>query len=147
MRTIEVRAHVRGRSAAEVYDALSDLERYAECATAVRALTVVERAERRLVSSWDVDFHGGVLRWTEEDFLDPDSHTIRFRQIEGDAEFYAGEWGARDEEGGAVVWFSAQFDLGIPSLDLMLGPIGEAALRENVRSIVVGMLGGCIEFE
>ena len=147
MRRIEVRAHVRGRSASDVYHVLSDLERHAECAEAVRALSVIERTEVRLVSSWDVDFHGGVLRWTEEDLLDPASHVMRFRQIEGDAEHYAGEWGARDEDGGCVLWFSAEFDLGIPSLDMTLGPIGEAALRQNVRSIVTGRLGGCVEFD
>jgi ribosome-associated toxin RatA of RatAB toxin-antitoxin module len=147
MRSIEVRAHVRGRSAAEVYQALSELERYAECAEAVRALSVIERTDQRVVSSWDVDFHGGVLRWTEEAFLDPARHVIRFRQIEGDAEHYAGEWGARDEDGGCRLWFSAEFDLGIPSLDMTLGPIGEAALRQNVQSIVTGLLGGCVEFE
>jgi hypothetical protein len=107
----------------------------------------VERTETRLVSAWDVDFHGGVLRWTEEDFLDPVNHVIRFRQIEGDAEHYAGEWGARDQDGGCAVWFSAEFDLGIPSLEMTLGPIGESVLRDNVRSIVTGLLGDCVEFE
>jgi ribosome-associated toxin RatA of RatAB toxin-antitoxin module len=147
MRRIDVRAHARGRSAEQVYTALSGLEHYPKCAEAVRALSVVERTDERLVSSWDVDFHGGVLRWTEEDLLDPVGHTIRFRQIEGDAEYYAGEWGTCDEDGGALVWFSAEFDLGIPSLDMTLGPIGEAALRRNVQSIVTGLLGSCVEFE
>jgi ribosome-associated toxin RatA of RatAB toxin-antitoxin module len=131
MRRVEVRAHARGQSAADVYRMLSELERYPECSAAVRALTVVERTETRLVSAWDVDFHGGVLRWTEEDFLDPVNHVIRFRQIEGDAEHYAGEWGARDQDGGCAVWFSAEFDLGIPSLEMTLGPIGESVLRET----------------
>jgi len=142
-----VRARVHGRSAADVYEALSDLERYAGCAKAVRALRIVERSADRMVSSWDVDFHGGVLRWTEEDFLDPVNHIMRFRQIEGDAEHYEGEWGARNEDGGAVVWFAAEFDLGIPSLEMTLGPIGEVALRENVKSIVTGLLGSDVEFE
>lgn len=147
MRSIELRAHVRGQSAADVYQVLRRLERYAEYAAAVRALTVVEATSERLVSAWDVNFHGGVLRWTEEDLLDPVNNVIRFRQLEGDAEHYAGEWGVRDEDGGCVVSFSAQFDLGLPSLDLTLGPIGEAALRDNARSIVTGLLGHGVEFE
>jgi len=93
-----------------------------------------------MVSRWEVDFHGGVLRWTEEDLLFPEKCVIRFRQIEGDADHYEGEWGVRDEDDGCSLWFSAEFDLGIPSLDQTLGPIGERALRENARSIIFGLL-------
>jgi ribosome-associated toxin RatA of RatAB toxin-antitoxin module len=147
MRRIEVRAHARGQTAGDVYQRLVDFERYPEFATAVRSLSIVERSNGRLLSAWDVDFHGGLLRWTEEDLLDPVNHLIRFRLIEGDAEHYVGEWGALDEDGGCAVRFSAEFDLGIPSLDMILGPIGESALRDTVRSIIIGLLGDGVEFD
>ena len=145
MRRIELRARVRGRPAAEVYEILCAMERYPSCASAVRSLSILESSSDRIVSRWDVDLHGGVLRWTEEDRLLPEKFVIQFRQIDGDADHYAGEWGVRDEDDGCSLWFSAEFDLGMPSLDLTLGPIVEMALRENVRSIVAGLLGDSTE--
>ena len=145
MRRIELHARARGRPAAEVYEILCALERYPSCSTAVRSLTILERSSDRIVSRWEVDFHGGVLRWTEEDRLLPEKFVIQFRQIEGDADYYAGEWGVRDEDDGCSLWFSAEFDLGMPSLDLTLGPIAEMAFRENARLIVVGLLGDSTE--
>jgi ribosome-associated toxin RatA of RatAB toxin-antitoxin module len=145
MRRIVLNARAQGRSAAEVYQILCAMERYPECASAVRSLTIIESSSHRIVSKWEVDFHGGVLRWTEEDRLVPETFGIHFRQIEGDADYYAGEWGVRDEEGGCSLQFSAEFDLGMPSLDLTLGPIAEMVLRDNARSIVVGLLGDSTE--
>ena len=145
MRRIELHARVRGRPAAEVYEILCALEHYQSCTSAVRSLTILESSSDRIVSKWEVNFHGGVLRWTEEDRLFPDKFVIQVRQIEGDADYYAGEWGVRDEDDGCSLWFSAEFDLGMPGFDLTIGPIAEMALRENARSIAVGLLGDSTE--
>ena len=145
MRRIELRARVRGRSAAEVYEILCALERYPSCARSVRSLTILERDGDRIVSKWEVDFHAGALRWTQEDRLFRDTFVMQFRQIEGDADYFAGEWGVHNEDDGCSLSFSAEFDLGMPSLDLTLGPIGEMALRDNARSIIVGLLGDSTE--
>jgi hypothetical protein len=58
----------------------------------------------------------------------------RFRQLEGDAAHFAGEWGVRDEDYGCALWFSAEFKIGIPGLEAMFGPIAEKALRDSMRS-------------
>jgi ribosome-associated toxin RatA of RatAB toxin-antitoxin module len=141
MRRIELHARVHGRSAVDVYNILSDLEGYPSCASSVRSLAILERGENRIVSSWEVAFHNGVLQWTEEDRLFPDQLLFQFRQIEGDADYFAGEWKAVDDGDGCSLRFSAEFDLGLPTLDATLGPIAEAALRDNIRSIVFGLLG------
>jgi ribosome-associated toxin RatA of RatAB toxin-antitoxin module len=145
MRRIEVHARARGRPAAEVYEILCALERYPECASAVRSLTILESGGDRIVSRWEVEFHGGVLQWTEEARLLREKFVIQFRQLEGDADYYAGEWGVRDEDEGCSLWFSAEFDFGLPSLDETIGPIAEMELRKSVRSILIGLLGDSTE--
>jgi ribosome-associated toxin RatA of RatAB toxin-antitoxin module len=145
MYRIELHARVGGRPAAEVYEILHALERYPSCVSAVRSITILESHDDRIISKWEVDFNGGVLRWIQENRLLPEKFVIQFRQLEGDAEHFAGEWGVRDEDDGCLLWFSAEFDSGMPSLDETIGPIAMMAIRENARLIVVGLLGDPIE--
>ena len=147
MRNIALHARISGRTAADTFASLCNFEKYPVCADAVRSLTILEREGDRMVTRWEVVFHTGTLRWTEEDHIRvlADRSVIQFRQLEGDVEYFAGEWGVRDEDYGCALWFTAEFDIGIPSLDRTLGPIAEQALRQNIRSIVEGLLGESVE--
>ena len=98
------------------------------------------------MSQWEVNFRQGILRWTEEDFFDPLTYSIQFRQIEGDAEHFSGSWLLSDTDEGCLICFAADFDMGIPSLSDIIEPIAEQALQENIRSILQGLLGDQIEF-
>ena len=145
MRQVKLKAKLKGRKAAEVFSILCDFERYPSLTEVVRSLTVLERNGDRMVSKWEVAFQDGLLRWTEEDDIDREKCVWRFRQIEGDVDHFAGEWGVRDEERGCSLWFSAEFEIGIPALDATLGPIAERGLRENMRMMVYGLLGESVE--
>jgi ribosome-associated toxin RatA of RatAB toxin-antitoxin module len=137
---LEMRARVPDRSAAEVFALLSDLARYPDVVEAVRSITVGQE-DGRMVSTWEVDFHGGIMRWKEEDVFLPQETTMRFRQLEGDVDHFAGEWKLTDSEGGCVAEFEADFDLGVEGLSDVLNPIADSALRENVRGILTGLVG------
>jgi coenzyme Q-binding protein COQ10 len=147
MRHMDIVAIVPGKTPDEVYPILCDFERYPELSDAVRSVEVIEKSDERTVSRWEVNFNRGILRWTEEDTLDPVAHTIYFRQIEGDSDHFEGRWVVRGEDGGSEVEFTADLDLGIPGLSEMLEPIAEQALRANVRSILTGLLGVPIELK
>lgn len=140
MRSVEVRARVTGRSAAEIYPILCDFERYPEHCDAVRSVTTDRREANRVISSWEVNFQRGILRWTEEDRFDPSALTIQFHQVEGDVDHFAGQWVLSDTDTGCAIYFQAGLDLGIPTLSDLLEPIAERALKENVCSILTGLL-------
>jgi Polyketide cyclase / dehydrase and lipid transport len=97
------------------------------------------------VSAWEVNFREGVLRWTEVDVFNVEERTIRFRQIEGDVDYFAGVWSVRQASRGRLVCVECDFDMGIPGLNDILEPIAEQALRENARSILGGLIPS-IEF-
>lgn len=145
MRRVQLTVRVRGRSAADVYPILCDFAKYEEHSDAVRSVRILAGDDGRTVSSWEVNFHQGILRWTEEDVFDPLGYTIRFSQLEGDVDSLSGQWAVRDVDDGCVVRFTADFDLGIPSLSDILEPIAERALRDNVRSILSGLLGDSVQ--
>ena len=141
MRTIRLRLHVPDKPAGDVYATLADFERYPTLCDAVQNVTVTTVSEHRIVSQWDVTFRAGLLRWTEEDTFDPGALTITFHQLEGDIAVFDGSWQCVDAAPGSEVLFSADLDLGIPSLADALEPIAVRTLIANIISIVRGLVG------
>ena len=145
MRTVEMHARVHGTPADEVFDRISDFERYPELTDAVRQVKVTANVGHALMSEWEVTFRDGILRWSEEDDIDRASRTIRFRQLDGDFDQFTGEWSVEADGTATVVHFRGRFDLGMPTLAFMLDPIAENALRENIARILTGLLGDAAE--
>jgi ribosome-associated toxin RatA of RatAB toxin-antitoxin module len=141
MRTVRLRLHVPDQSAGDVYATLADFERYPELSDAVRSVAVTEVSENLTVSSWEVTFRAGLLRWTEEDTFDPGALRITFRQLEGDIALFDGSWTCLAAAQGSEIVFSARLDMGIPSLADALEPIAARTLIDNIVSIVRGLTG------
>ena len=141
MRTIRLRLHVPHKSASDVYATLADFERYPKLSDAVQSVAVTEVSENRTVSTWEVTFRAGLLRWTEEDTFDPAVLSITFRQLDGDVALFDGSWECADAEQGSEIVFSARLDMGIPSLADALEPIAVRTLIDNIVSIVRGLVG------
>src|SRR3712207_2596853 len=99
MREMEVRACVRGRSAAEVYAVLSDFEHYPEHCPSVRSVEVEAVGDDEVLSTWVTTFRGGVLRWVERDVFNPAEGTIYFEQTQGDIKSFNGWWKVEALEG------------------------------------------------
>jgi ribosome-associated toxin RatA of RatAB toxin-antitoxin module len=144
MRTVRLRLLVPGMSAHDVYATLSDFDRYPVLSEAVQNVTVTEVAANVTVSTWEVTFRAGLLRWTEEDTFDPEALTITFRQLEGDIAVFDGSWACADATApgqGCEIVFAVRLDMGIPSLADALEPIAVRTLIENTVSIVRGLVG------
>jgi ribosome-associated toxin RatA of RatAB toxin-antitoxin module len=141
MRTVRLRLHVPQKSASDAYATLADFERYPLLCEAVQNVTITDVSEHRIVSHWEVTFRAGLLRWTEEDTLDPSALTITFHQLEGDIAVFDGSWQCIDTAQGSEVLFCATLDMGIPSLADALEPIAARTLTGNIVSIVRGLFG------
>jgi ribosome-associated toxin RatA of RatAB toxin-antitoxin module len=141
MRTVCLRLHVPHKPASEVYATLAEFERYPDLCDAVQNVAVTEVSEDLTVSSWEVTFRAGLLRWTEEDTFDPGALSITFRQLEGDIAIFDGSWQCVDAAPGSEIVFSARLDMGIPSLADALEPIAVRTLIDNIASIVRGLVG------
>jgi ribosome-associated toxin RatA of RatAB toxin-antitoxin module len=141
MRTVRLRLHVPHKSASDVYATLADFERYPALCPAVQNVAIAEVSENRTVSRWEVTFRAGLLRWTEEDTFDPGVLRITFRQLEGDIAVFDGSWQCAEAAQGSEVLFSANLDMGIPSLADALEPIAVRTLIDNIVSIVRGLTG------
>jgi ribosome-associated toxin RatA of RatAB toxin-antitoxin module len=148
MRTVTIHLYARGLDPAAAFDLISDFARYPSMVDTVREVVVADPdSDGSIRSRWTVRFRSGLLQWTERDVLDPAERTISFTQLEGDFHAFSGQWRIDPSDGGTVVVFDATFDLGMASLEAILDPVADSALRSNIRLIVEGLLGDVTELE
>ncbi|MEU4657097.1 aromatase/cyclase [Streptomyces sp. NPDC023723] len=142
MPQVQLHALTDAVAPAEAYRRISDFRRYPEFTDTVREVRVEEpMPDGSTVSDWAVVFRGGLMRWRERDTYHPDTHSIVFEQTSGDFQSFSGSWRCEPHGPGTRVVFTAEFDLGIPSLAEMLDPVAEATLRQLIGEIVKGLLG------
>jgi ribosome-associated toxin RatA of RatAB toxin-antitoxin module len=147
VRFVTIDACVPTTAAAEVFRTLVDYARYPELTPVVRDVQVWTDESGDLISSWEVSFRNGILRWTERDVVDEESMRIDFTQIEGDVAEFAGSWLCRTDGADTAVRFQALVDLGIASLADVLDPIAARTLAETITAILVGLFGQDVRFD
>lgn len=137
--SVEVTAAV---DADEAYRRLINFEQYPQMTSSVRSVDVEPSGDSNvLISTWAVDFRGGILRWTERDSIDLVDRVLTFEQVVGDLETFAGRWQVSHAGDRCRIRFDADLDMGIPSLAAIIDPIATAALQDNVLLILSGLLG------
>ena len=139
MKRVDISTLVSDRDSTEMYELLSETERFPQLTDAIESLRIERGTDTTAVSTWRVRFRNGILQWTEADVYDPELRTIAFDQVDGDFDSFRGTWSVEPGEHGCVVRFIAEFDFGMPTLAPMVDPIAEAALCENVAQIVSGL--------
>lgn len=142
MKKILVHARLPAQDADAAFAALCDFSAYPEYCASVRSVRVEPTGSAEMLSSWEVNFQNGVLKWQERDRFDHARREIRFEQVDGDIEHFSGVWSVVAHSGSSELFFRAQFDLGLPMLSDMLDPIAQKAIEENIQSIIHGLFLG-----
>ncbi len=139
MRHVDLCVIVTNADPDTLFARLVDFARYPEIAEAVRSVSVQPGPDSSLLADWEVNFRAGILRWQEQDRIHWSERRVSFHQVTGDLAYSAGEWRIDEHANGLVVRFISDFDLGIPSLEPLLGPVAERALRANIEQIIHGL--------
>ena len=133
MPLVEVNEHLQV-PAARVWDLVRDVEAYPRLMKPVRSLRVLEEGPNWVVTAWEVQLRGSILKWTEHEERDDERRRLTYRQIEGDMEQFDGYWQVTElspETTEALL--IVRFEIGIPMLREMLDPVAVRAIRENSR--------------
>lgn len=139
MNEISLQMDIPDQSPEEVFAALRDFSAYPRLCPAVRGVQVQSQSEHEAISSWEVNFQAGILKWSERDQFDPVQRKISFDQLTGDIDQFSGVWRVAEAQAGSRIHFDARFDLGLPMLADMLDPVAKKAIEDNIRSIVHGL--------
>lgn len=141
MREVAVVLSAPGQEPDEVFRTVADYGRYPELTDAVLAVQTDELDDGRHRCTWKVRFRRGTLIWTEEGTVDRERRRIDFTLVKGDLDHLEGYWQVDPAEGGSVIRFWSEFDIGIPTLANLIEPVAATALRDNVIGICRGLFG------
>jgi ribosome-associated toxin RatA of RatAB toxin-antitoxin module len=121
-----------------VWEAMVDVSSFPKFMNAVNDTQILDQVTNgRRTTAWSVMLKGSLLKWTERDDIDENSHSINFCQIKGDLDRFEGTWRATELDSDSVhVHLHAEFDIGIPLLTDMLTPVAAQALRESHEEIL-----------
>lgn len=139
MKEVTVRAHIPHACADEVFSVIRDFGNYVTLCDSVRSIVVEPVDDQVSLTSWEVNFHSGILKWQERDTFDAAQRAIHFEQIAGDVDHFSGSWHVMADGNDALVHFQSHFDLGLPMLADMLDPVAQKAIRDNIHSIITGL--------
>jgi ribosome-associated toxin RatA of RatAB toxin-antitoxin module len=145
VRSVKMRLAIAEMTADEVFERIAAFPEYPRHTDAVREVEILEAGEQHSRSSWEINFRDGIMRWKEEDRFFPDARRIEFHAVDGDLDSFEGQWSVEDGANGTTLTFSAEFDLGLQTLNEMVEPIAEEALRESIVRIVEGLTDGRAE--
>jgi coenzyme Q-binding protein COQ10 len=144
MRRVVVRGLVRNRSPRELTELLSRFERYPTCTSTVISVDSEHLGDGYKRSAWEIQFGAGVLKWVEDEWIEPDHGRIAFKLVSGDLKRLEGWWRATPAGSDSEVTFDATFDSGLGPSEVV-DPIAERVLREDFEVIMQAVIGDRLE--
>lgn len=139
MPAVHTEMEVPGVSLEDVWRVVSDFEQFPVLMPNVLSVDVVSSDDTSTVTSWRVVLEGSEMTWDERDTFEP-YERITFEQVDGDLDVFRGEWTLAESDNGVLVTLTVEFDLGIPSLAMVLNPVGVKAIQNNSREML-GAIG------
>jgi ribosome-associated toxin RatA of RatAB toxin-antitoxin module len=116
---------------------ISDYSRYEAIMDNVDRVNVMEKSATEGKSEWFVTVEEAPLRWVERDYYDVDNYELRFESIDGDFENINGRWKVEDfQNEGIKIYFSIDYNLGIPVIEEVLGHILKEKMKTNIDSMI-----------
>jgi ribosome-associated toxin RatA of RatAB toxin-antitoxin module len=119
-----------------------DVERFPTFMSNVTSVEVVSATQECRVVAWQLSIDDAPLDWVEEIVYDYADKRASFRALDGVFSRFDGHWKVSAEGAGSRVDLLLDYDLGVPEIEHIIGPLLQARLIENLESMMK-----CIEEE
>ena len=141
MRSIHLCANVPTTDVGLVFKQVTDFARYPSVSPDVRLAEVQPTNNGPQQTVWEVNFRRGIMRWIEEEEIDPTRLHVDFRQVEGDFDDFHGSWQLTPRKQGCDVRFEVTYDFGIESLAGIMDPLAERVIKRAICAVLVDIVG------
>ncbi len=119
---------------------ISDFERFPILSANIDTVKIHEKDDKEGVSEWSITVDNAPLEWLEKDYYDKENYKLRFESIECDFEEINGRWIIEDYNNeGISVFFELEYELGIPVIEIHLGPILKKKMGGYVDSVLMAI--------
>lgn len=121
----------------EVFNILKNFQDFPKFMRDVKNVKIIETKGKRIIIEWEIEIDGAPIYWKEEDEIDEEKKSIKFKMLEGDYGSYEGEWQLKkiDEQKTKLIFY-AGIDWGIPTFEKFVGKTLEIKTRKSLRSMV-----------
>jgi coenzyme Q-binding protein COQ10 len=127
------------QSPERVFQVVEDIERFPEFMPNVNRLVVEKVEGNRKIAAWDTTVDDAPLQWVEEGIYDRENLVVRFRALEGVFDRFDGYWQVVPEGDGSRVTFELVYEIGLPEIEHVVGPILRERLIENAEKMLAAM--------
>lgn len=132
---IEMTRHLKQKPDV-AYAIVKDIARFPEFMPNVVSLEVLEEDGNRKVAHWDTIIDDAPLDWVEEGIYDDARRRVEYRSLEGVFDRFDGYWQVRPELGGSRIEFELTYEIGLPEIEMIIGPILKDKMIENVEGML-----------
>lgn len=127
---------------AQAWKIVSDFPKFPSYCRSIDKISILSKVGTEQVSEWDVTFDGAPLSWIQKDTLDQNSYSVKFRALSGDFEQLSGSLCIKEaSEGNTAVVYSASYNVGIPVIEELFGPVFRNKMQLNFNAIANGIAG------
>lgn len=118
------------------FEVMVDIEAFPDFMPNVNGLTILEVDGNRKVTEWDTTLDDAPLVWVEESIYDYDQMIVHFRAVEGVFDHFDGCWRVRPAPGGSEVELELAYEIGLPEIEAIIGPILRQRMIANVERML-----------
>jgi ribosome-associated toxin RatA of RatAB toxin-antitoxin module len=118
------------------YGIVVDIERFPEFMDNVTSVKILSSEAARKVVAWEMMIDDAPLDWVEEVRYDAERCCVDFRALEGVFERFDGRWQVLPDPMGSRVELNLEYEIGLPEIEDVIGPILKTRLRANLESMI-----------
>jgi len=119
-----------------IFDIVYNVEDFPTFMPNVTAVRVINNEGNVKIVEWDMLIDGAPLNWTEEVRYNHELRTAEFRSLEGAFSHFDGIWRVWVSDRGTELEVSLYYDLGLPEIEDIIGPVLEDRLRHNLDAML-----------
>ncbi|MBN1131109.1 MAG: PilZ domain-containing protein [Chitinispirillaceae bacterium] len=121
----------------QAWKIITDYSKYPLIMDNVDKVEIIERNRETGISRWEVSVDDAPLYWVEKDFFNHRDFHLAFKSTEGDFDNINGQWRITDSSGsGIAICFEIEYNLGIPVIEEVLGPVLREKMETNMSKMV-----------
>ncbi len=120
----------------KAFDVVYDVEHFPSFMPNVTAARVISSDGDRKTVEWDMLIDGAPLNWTEDILYDRDLLTADFKALDGAFSHFDGTWRVWAGANGTELEVSVFYDLGLPEIEDIIGPVLEERMRQNLDAML-----------
>jgi coenzyme Q-binding protein COQ10 len=118
------------------FDVVYHVEQFPTFMPNVTQARVISDDGDRKVVEWDMLIDDAPLSWTEEVCYDRERLTAEFAALDGAFSRFDGIWRVWSGAEGTELEVSVIYDLGLPEIEDIVGPILDQRLRQNLKAML-----------